>query len=207
VFPVAEGEEVALRTVSRSTLAACGVLVVGLFGAGSAVSSIRAAAPGAFGWLVPAPAPVGWKHLSLPSGGAVLSYPPTLRPLKGDASSVSVVEKDRSGKYFAYLNSTSQQGDEHLSTWPSFRLTSLRGESELSVHEDAQKLGLSFRGGTGSCVIDDYVTRIHSNHYHEIACFVQGKTAASVIVAAATESNWPASAAELEQAVAAYQVN
>ncbi len=120
---------------------------------------------------------------------------------------MSAADRARRGDFLAYLNLTPQQGEESLSTWPSFRVTVLRGDSAASVHVDGQKLGLSFRGGTGSCVIDDYVTRVHSNHYHEIACFVQGRTAASVIIAAATSSKWPAAAAELERAVASYQVN
>ena len=48
------------------------------------------------------------------------------------------------------------------------------------MHEVAEASGLPFHGGTGSCVIDEYVTALAGHHYREIACFVQGRTAASV---------------------------
>jgi hypothetical protein len=66
-------------------------------------------------------------------------------------------------------------------------------------------VGLSFLGAKGSCVIDHYITKFHANHYQEIACFVQGRTTASVIVAAALQSEWPRAAAMLERAVSAYR--
>ena len=66
--------------------------------------------------------------------------------------------------------------------------------------------GLAFRGGNGSCVIDDYVTRVRSHHYREIACIAQGKTTTSVIVASALASRWTQYAPELEHAVAAWEV-
>jgi hypothetical protein len=53
-------------------------------------------------------------------------------------------------------------------------------------------------------VIDDYLTRLEI-HYREIACFVQGRTAASVVVAAALQSEWARAAPVLERAVAAYR--
>ena len=61
-------------------------------------------------------------------------------------------------------------------------------------------------GGTGSCVVDDYVTKIGAHHYEELACLVQGRTGASVIVAAAPTAQWTQAAPLLEQAVAAYEV-
>ncbi len=70
-----------LRTVSRSSLAVCGVLalvVAGAAGAAVVSASSRASGPVSFAWLVPAPPPSGWKHLSLPSGGGILFYPPSL---------------------------------------------------------------------------------------------------------------------------------
>jgi hypothetical protein len=45
-----------------------------------------------------------------------------------------------------------------------------------------------------------------SNHYKEITCFVQGKKAASVIVAAALTSAWPKYGAWMERAVNAWEV-
>lgn len=74
------------------------------------------------------------------------------------------------------------------------------------AREDATATGLAFLGGTGSCVIDDYVTRIGAHHYEELACLVQGRSGASVIVAAALAARWAQSRPLLEQAVAAYRV-
>ena len=66
--------------------------------------------------------------------------------------------------------------------------------------------GVQFRGGIGSCVIDDYRTRIGGHHYQEIACLVQGHTSASVIVAAAPAAGWARARPLLLRAVAAYLV-
>ena len=66
--------------------------------------------------------------------------------------------------------------------------------------------GVRFRGGTGSCIIDTYVTRIGGHHYEEIACLVQGQASASVIVAAAPAAMWAQERPLLLRAVAAYLV-
>ncbi len=63
--------------------------------------------------------------------------------------------------------------------------------------------GVRFRGGTGSCVIGDYVTRIGAHHYEEIACLARGRTGASVVVGAAPITQWAQARPLLEQAVAA----
>ena len=70
----------------------------------------------------------------------------------------------------------------------------------------APRSDVKFRGGTGSCVIDAYVTRIGGHHYQEIACLVQGRTSASVIVAAAPAARWAQARPLLFRAVAAYLV-
>jgi hypothetical protein len=79
---------------------------------------------------------------------------------------------------------TPRQGTEELAHWAAFRLELLRADVAATVRQDAAATGVKFRGGTGSCVIDDYITRIGTHHYQEIACLVQGQTSASVIVAA-----------------------
>lgn len=169
-------------------------------------SSASAATPAAFRWLVPAPAPAGWRHASFPAGGSVLSYPTSLARIKSDSLSVSVARHDKAGRILVYLNATPREGAEHLRTWPAFRIAHNRGESK-DVHEDARAGGLPFFGGTGSCVIDHYVSRYHDNHYKEIACFAQGRTTASVIVAAALTSQWAKALPLLERAVRAYRVD
>jgi hypothetical protein len=44
------------------------------------------------------------------------------------------------------------------------------------------------------------------HHYREVACFVQGQTTASVIVAAALVSEWPRYAPQLIRAIESWQV-
>ena len=61
------------------------------------------------------------------------------------------------------------------------------------------------RGGSGRCVIDNYTTKIHNNHYDEIACIVRGAHATSVLVAAAAAAAWQANHALLEKVVSSYQ--
>jgi hypothetical protein len=136
----------------------------------------------------------------------VLSYPPTLRPIAGDRDAVSVAQRSPSGAYLLYLNATPRQGDESLRHWAAFRLGLLRSGDASSGRRDAAATGLRFRGGTGSCVIDDYVTRIGAHHYQEIACLVQGRHGGSVIVATAPAARWSQARRLLEQAVAAYSV-
>jgi hypothetical protein len=136
----------------------------------------------------------------------VLAYPPALHRVHADPGSVSAALIDPRGDYLAYLNVTPKQGQERLATWPEFRLERLRDESARSVHEDARALDLPFRGGTGSCVIDDYVTRVKHHHYREIACFVQGSRSGDVVVAAAPPSQWSRFGALLERAVASFRI-
>jgi hypothetical protein len=54
--------------------------------------------------------------------------------------------------------------------------------------------------------MDDYLTRIGGHHYQEVACLVQGRTSASVIVAAAPAAAWARARPLLLRAVAAYLV-
>jgi hypothetical protein len=177
----------------------------------SAVTAVAVALPGSssgrpFPPLHPAPAPAGWRHAALPNGTAVLSYPPSVHPVTGDKGTVSAARLGPGGAYELYLNVTPRQGAETLAHWAAFRLRFLRADSAATAHLDAAATGVAFRGGTGSCVIDDYVTRIGAHHYQEIACLVQGRTGASVIVAAAPAAAWAHARPLLFQAVAAYQV-
>jgi hypothetical protein len=160
----------------------------------------------AFPPLVPAAAPAGWPHLTLPNGTAVLSYPPSLHRLAGDKDAVSAARLSPGGAFQLYLNATPRQGAERQRHWAAFRLRLLRSDDAASAHQDAAAEGVKFRGGTGSCVIDDYVTRIGGHHYQEIACLVQGQTSASVIVAAAPAAQWARARPLLFRAVAAYLV-
>jgi hypothetical protein len=175
--------------------------------AAAAAVALAGGSPGrAFRTLAPAPAPAGWHTATLPNRAAMLSYPPSMRPLAGDRDAVSVAERGPSGAFRLYLNATPRQGAETLPTWAGFRLRLLRADDAATARLDAAQQGVRFRGGTGSCVLDDYRTRIGAHHYTEIACLVQGHTAASVIVAAAPAANWAQARPLLMRAIAAYQV-
>ncbi len=160
----------------------------------------------AFPRLHPVAAPTGWPHLTLPDGAAVLSYPPSLHRVAGDTDAVSAARLSPGGAFQLYLNATPRQGRERLRDWAAFRLGRLRSDDAASAHQVAAGQGVQFRGGTGSCVIDDYLTRISKHHYEEIACLVQGRTSASVIVAAAPATTWALVRPLLFRALAAYLV-
>ena len=174
------------------------------------VAVVACAGPGrppgrAFPPLHPAAAPAGWPRAALPGGDAVLSYPPSLHPLSGDAGTVSAARTGPGGGFQLYLNATPRQGPETLAHWAGFRLRFLRADS-AAARLDAAARGVRFRGGTGSCVIDDYLTKIGAHHFEEIACLVRGRTSASVIVGAAPAALWAKAGPLLLRAVAAYQV-
>ena len=90
----------------------------------------------------------------------MLSYPPSLRRLAGDTDAVSAARLGPGGAFQLYLNATPRQGAERLQHWAAFRLRLLRSDDAASAHEVGAAEGVKFRGGTGSCVIDAYVTRI-----------------------------------------------
>jgi len=165
----------------------------------------RPAAP-AFPRLRPAAAPASWRHLRLPNGMAVLSYPPGLTTVASDKDAVSVARLSPGGAFQLYLNATPRQGSERLANWAAFRLHLLRSDDAASAQQVASAQGVTFRGGTGSCVVDRYVTRIGGHHFQEIACLVQGRTSASVVVAAAPAAQWATARPVLLRAVAAYFV-
>ncbi len=190
------------RTLALAALTAAAAIVIT-----AAVSVLPGRSPGqAFHPLAPAAAPAGWRHVTLPNGTAVLSFPPSLRQIAGDRDAVSAARLDPGGRFQLYLNATPRQGTEHLARWAAFRLSRLRSDDAASAHEDAAAEGVKFRGGTGSCIIDDYITRIGRHHYREIACLVQGRASASVIIAASPATIWAQARPLLLQAVAAYLV-
>jgi hypothetical protein len=173
----------------------------------AATFALLGGSPGrAFPPLVPAAAPAGWHHLTLPNGTAVLSYPPSLRPIAGDTDAVSAARLGPGGGFQLYLNATPRQGAERVQDWAAFRLRLLRSDDAVSAREISAAQGVTFRGGTGSCLIDGYVTRIGGHHYDEIACLVQGRTSASVVIAAAPAAQWAQARPLLLRAVAAYLV-
>jgi hypothetical protein len=196
------------QTARRGRLVLAAVAVIA---AAIALTAVALTASGrtparVFPRLHPAVAPAGWRHVTLPDGTAVLSYPPSLRPLAGDKDAVSAARLSPGGAFQLYLNATPRQGSEQLAHWAGFRLHLLRSDDAASAHQIAAARGIRFRGGTGSCVIDRYVTRIGGHHFQEIACLVKGHTSVSVIVAAAPAAAWAQARPLLLRAVAAYLI-
>ena len=192
------------RTGRRCLIVAFAVAVFtpAAFLAVADAAGMRAAS---FRWFAAAPAPATWGHRALPPGAGTLSYPATF--VSGtDRDGISRERLDPHGTVLVYLDVSLKQGTETLRDWPSYRLGVVRGESN-DVHEDGHAFGLSFRGGRGSCVLDDYRTRVKNHHYREIACFVKGPRYASVLIAAALESEWVRAVKTLERAVDAYRVS
>ena len=187
------------------------LILAATFAAAIAITAVAVTVSGrppgrAFPPLHPAAAPASWRHLTLPDRTAVLSYPSTLRPIPGDKVAVSAARLGPRGAFQLYLNATPRQGREQLAHWAAFRLHLLRSDTAASARQVASAQGVKFRGGTGSCVIDRYVTRIGGHHFQEIACLVVGRTSAGVIVAAAPAAAWTQARPLLLRAVAAYLI-
>jgi hypothetical protein len=178
-----------------STLAA-----VALVGLAAACGGGQSAA--GFGWLHAGPPPAAWRMVQLPSGDAALPVPTGWRLIHGDRGTVSAAELDGTGTIVGYLNATPRQGDESPASWARFRAEHNADEGDSDVRALASGRGLRFRTGTGSCVEDTYRTTARS--YREIACLVQGRTASTVIVAAATPAMWPRIGPTLERAVSSF---
>jgi hypothetical protein len=177
------------------------VAALALAGCTAAEGSTQA---GPFAWFTASSVPSGWHTASLPGGQAVLPYPPTAHPVQADPGTVSEATISPAGDFLVYLNATPRQGDESLGNWSRFRIDHLTDESARSVTLTAAATGLTFHGGTGSCVQDDYTTRVGAHHYREIACLVSGAHGDSVIVAATPAADWPREQATLEKAVDSY---
>jgi hypothetical protein len=88
---------------------------------------------------------------------------------------VSAAQVSPSGAFRLYLNATPRQGDEQPRGWDAFRLRLLTADDAASDRELAAAQGVRFRGGTGSCVIDQYVTWVGAHRHQEIACLTGGR--------------------------------
>ncbi len=166
--------------------------------------SVTSATLGSFSWLESTTPPATWLRLTVPSGLGTVPSPPGFRTVDGDPGTLSLALRNSTGTYLGYLNVTPRQGTETLQNWAAFRLTHLRGDDAVSVHEDASVESVRTATGVRSCVIDDYVTTVGHHHFHEVACYVMRGSAGSVVVAA-TPSGDPAHVwTQLERSVAAY---
>ncbi|MBS1879015.1 MAG: hypothetical protein JST31_05845 [Actinobacteria bacterium] len=163
----------------------------------------RAQAPGAFAWVRPElPAP-GWTELRLPGSPARLPVPPGWRRAHGDRGTRTAELIGPGGAIVGYLNATPRQGRETLADWASFRVEHNRDEGDREVLLLAAARGLDFTGATGSCVLDSYRT-VSGHRYREIACIVAGRSATTVLVAAAAPRRWAAERTELRRAVESF---
>jgi hypothetical protein len=156
-----------------------------------------------FSWLRPRPAPDGWRSATIASSGATLFHPPAWRAITGDRGTVSFSLRDRRGSYRGYLNVTPRQGAERPTGWADFRTGRNRAEGDRLVRERAAGEGLRFADATGSCVVDDYLSRVGSNPYTELACIVEGRRYTNVFVGAALSRDWPRLGPVIERAASA----
>jgi hypothetical protein len=172
-----------------------------------AARGARAAAPpsaGVFSWLVPTVAPKTWTRATIASGGATLFYPPNFTRIPGDRGTVTAALRDSAGHYLGYLNVTPREGAERLAGWAAFRKTRSIDEGDTQVQVLAAGEHLRFANASGSCVIDDYHSRVGSHPYREIACIVAGSRSTSVLVAATLVSDWPTYGSVIERAASAF---
>jgi hypothetical protein len=153
----------------------------------------------AFAWLHPRAAPAGWRAATTARSNATLFYPPDWKPIPGDRGTVTAALRDDAGLYVGYVNVTPRQRAERLEGWAQFRISHIREEGGTRVRKLAAAEGLQFRSGTGSCVIDEYLSRVGSHPYREIACIVSGRRHTSVFIGAAFQRDWPTLGLTLEQ--------
>jgi hypothetical protein len=169
-------------------------------GGGSAPVVLRAEA---LAWVRPTQAPASWSSLRLPGSPAVLPVPPGWHAAHGDPGTRTAELTGPDGEIDGYLNATPQQGEESLANWGEFRVEHNRDEEDRDVQLLASAGGLEFPTGTGSCVLDSYLTS--SDHrYREIACIVAGPQASTVIVGAAPPERWAAEQNVLRRAITSF---
>jgi hypothetical protein len=182
-------------------LAFCVVASLGLAGCGSSSMPVN---PAPFAWLSPSSPPADWGVAH--TAAATLAYPPGWSRAHADAGAATATLQ--TGNVFhGYLNATPQQGAEQLRGWARFRLNRNRDEGDANVTEVAAAEGLPFRGGRGSCLIDDYRAKVGTVHYREIACLVVGAHGGTVLIAATPLGEVPTRQGLLEQAVSHFAVN
>ena len=156
-----------------------------------------------FSWLDTAPAPVDWRHATTARTAATLFYPPAWRAIPGDKGTVTEALRDSAGPYAGYLNLTPRQGAERLHGWAAFRTTRNHEDGDGQVRQLAAAEGLRFRDARGSCVIDDYLSKVGAHPYREIACILSGRRHTDVFIAAALTRDWRTLRPTLEQAASA----
>jgi hypothetical protein len=127
-------------------------------------------------------------------------YPPSWHRIHGDAGTASAALTTSGGKFVGYLNLTPRQGKESLANFPAFRLAHNHDEGDRQIRRLAAATNLTFPTGRGSCVKDQYRTKIGAE-YIELACIVSGQHTTAVIVGAAPPSAWSAAGGQISQAI------
>jgi hypothetical protein len=113
------GESMTAHTALRGRRALSVLAAMAAIAAAAVAFTLPGRSPGrAFPALVPAAAPAGWPHLTLPDGAAVLSYPPSLRPVSGDTDAVSAAQVSPAGPFRLYLNATPGKARSSLAAGP-----------------------------------------------------------------------------------------
>jgi hypothetical protein len=187
-------------TVTVITAASLGMAMLAMSVAAWSTASSRVAsrvegaagfpAAAALSGLQPLPVPEHWRSATIRSGAATLSYPSRWRPIPGDSGTVTAALRDRAGLYAGYLNVTPRQGQEQLAGWAAFRTRRNAEDGDGQVHELAAAEGIAFTNARGSCVVDQYLSRVGAHRYRELACIVAGRAHTSVFVGAALLSDW-----------------
>jgi hypothetical protein len=131
-----------------------------------------------------------WSSATISSGAATLAYPSSWKPIPGDPGTVSFALRDRAGLYRGYLNVTPRQGAERLAGWAAFRTRRNAEEGDRGVHILAASQNVAFANAHGSCVEDEYLSRVAAHPYRELACIVAGRRSTSVFVGATLVSDW-----------------
>ena len=160
---------------------------------------------GAFSWLRPRPAPKTWTSVTIASGGATLSYPSNWKPIPGDRGTVTAALRDSRGLYRGYLNVTPRQGVEQLAGWGAFRTRRNVQEGDQRTRVVAAAENLPLGSARGSCVIDDYLSRVGSHPYREVACIFAGNRYTNVFVGATLVRDWPSLGRVIERAASAFR--
>jgi hypothetical protein len=189
-----------------------GMAILAMSVAARSTASPRAASGGAraaglpagaiLSGLSPLPAPEQWTSATIRSGAATLSYPSSWHPIPGDSGTVTAALRDRAGLYAGYLNVTPRQGREQLAGWAAFRTRRNAEDGDRQVHELEAAEGIGFTNARGSCVVDQYLSRVGAHPYRELACIVAGRGHASVFVGAALVSDWRTLGPVVERAAA-----
>jgi hypothetical protein len=182
---------------------------IALSSAGSRVTdrgtrTAEAQVAGAFSWLRVVPAPKTWTTTSIASGGATLSYPSSWKPIPGDRGTVTAALRDSRGLYRGYLNVTPRQGAEQLAGWATFRTGRNAQEGDRQTRVVAAAENLRVGSVRGSCVVDDYLSRVGSHPYRELACIFTGSRYTNVFVGATLVRDWPALGRVVERAASAF---